>query len=194
MAEARPIATMPTNITYEEASPILEGGNYALWDIKTAKVKSGQAILINGAKVVIGSVAVQVVKYFGVTVTAVCNTKNVELINTVGADVVIDYTKEDFTKRNHTFDFVFDAVGKSSFDKCKPILNKKGIYISTELGKNSQNSFLAIITPLLSGKKLWFSTPTITKQNVIFFRELVGTNKYKPLIDKHHVLDEIMEA
>jgi NADPH:quinone reductase-like Zn-dependent oxidoreductase len=194
MAENQPIATMPRNLTYEEAAPITEGGHYALCDIRAAKVKSGQKVLVNGASGGIGSAAVQLLKYFGTEVTAVCGTKNVDLIKSLGADVVIDYTKEDFTKINRKFDFVFDSVGKSSFGQCKPILNKNGIYISTELGKNSENIFLALITPLLGGKKVLFPVPTISKEDVLFFKELVETGKYKPVIDRKYKLEQIVEA
>jgi len=194
MAEDQPIATMPGNLTYEEAAPITEGAHYALCDIRAAKVKSGQKVLINGASGGIGSAAVQLLKYFGTEVTAICGTKNVELIKSLGADVVIDYTKQDFTKLNQTFDFIFDSVGKSSFGQCKPLLNKNGIYISTELGKYSENIFLALVTPVLGGKKVLFPVPTISKEDVLFLKELVETGKYKPVIDRKYKFDQIAEA
>lgn len=193
IAENEAITTMP-DISFEEAAAITEGAHYALCDIRAAKVKSGQNVMIYGATGAIGSAAVQLVKYFGAKVTAVCNTKNVELIKSLGADVVIDYTKQDFTKTGQRFDFVFDAVGKSSFGKCKPILNEKGIYISTELGKSSENIFLAITTPIFNGKKVSFPIPTISKKDIIFLKELVETNRYKPIIDKRYRLEEIVEA
>jgi NADPH:quinone reductase-like Zn-dependent oxidoreductase len=193
-AENNPITTIPKNLTYEEAAPITEGAHYALCDIRAAKIQSGQNVLINGATGGIGSSAVQIVKYLGAKVTAVCDTKNVELVKSLGADVVIDYKKEDFTKINDKFDVVFDAVGKSSFGKCKPLLKEKGIYMSTELGYMSQNPFLAIITPLLGGKKLLFPIPTISQEDVIFLKELVETGKYKPLIDRTYPLEQIVEA
>ena len=194
MAEDQPIATMPGNLTYEEAAPITEGAHYALCDIRAAKVKSGQKVLINGASGGIGSAAVQLLKYFGTEVTAICGTKNVELIKSLGADVVIDYTKQDFTKLNQTFDFIFDSVGKSSFGQCKPLLNKNGIYISTELGKYSENIFLALVTPVLGGKKVLFPVPTISKEDVLFLKELVETGKYTPVIDRKYKFDQIAEA
>lgn len=194
MAEDGPITTMPANLTFEEAAPITEGGHYALCDIRAAKVRSGQKVLINGATGAIGSAAVQLVRYFGAEVTAVCDTKNVELVKSLGANEVIDYTKQDFTKLNQTFDFVFDAVGKSSFGKCKSLLKKGGIYISTELGYMSQNLFLALITPLLGGKKLLFPIPTIGKEDVIFLKELVEAGHYKPVIDRKYSLEQIVEA
>ena len=194
MAENEAITTMPSNLAYEEAAPITEGAHYALCDIRAAKIKEGQNVLIYGATGAIGSAAVQLVKYFGAKVTAVCNTKNVELVKSLGADLVIDYTKQDFTKTHQTFDFVFDAVGKSSFGKCKPLLNKKGIYISTELGKNLENIFLALTTPIFSNKKVLFPIPTISKKDVIFLKELVETGKYKPVIDRQYGLEQIVEA
>jgi NADPH:quinone reductase-like Zn-dependent oxidoreductase len=194
MAEKEAITTMPSNLAYEEAAPITEGAHYALCDIRAAKIKEGQDVLIYGATGAIGSAAVQLAKHFGAKVTAVCNTKNVELVKSLGADLVIDYTKQDFTKTHQTFDFVFDAVGKSSFGKCKPLLNKKGIYISTELGKNSENIFLALTTPIFSDKKVLFPIPTIRKEDVIFLKELVETGKYKPVIDRQYRLEQIVEA
>jgi len=194
MAEKEAITTMPSNLAYEEAAPITEGAHYALCDIRAAKIKEGQNVLIYGATGAIGSAAVQLVKHFGAKVTAVCNTKNVELVKSLGADLVIDYTKQDFTKTHQTFDFVFDAVGKSSFGKCKPLLNKKGIYISTEPGKNSENIFLALTTPMFSKKKVLFPIPTIRKEDVIFLKELVETGKYKPVIDRQYRLEQIVEA
>ena len=188
------IATIPENTTYEEAAPICEGAHYALCDIRAAKVRSGQNVLIYGATGAIGSAAVQLVKYFGAKVTAVCNTKNVDLVKSLGADIVVDYTRQDFTKTNQTFDFIFDAVGKSSFGKCKPLLGEKGIYISTELGKNSENIFLALMTPVIGGKKVLFPIPTISKEDVIFLKELVETSKFKPLIDRRYPLEQIVEA
>jgi len=194
IAENEAITTIPHNLTFEEAAPITEGGHYALCDIRAANIKSGQNVLIYGASGAIGSAAVQLVKYFGAKVTAVCNTKNLELLKSLGADQVIDYTNQDFTKIDQIFDFVFDAVGKSSFGQCKPLLNKKGIYISTELGKNSENIFLALITPIFGGKKVIFPLPTISKEDVIFLKELVETDKFKPVIDRRYTLEQILEA
>jgi len=194
MAEDAAITTMPQNARFEEAAAITEGGHYALCDIHAAKVMAGQNILVNGATGAIGSAAVQLIKYFGATVTAVCNTKNVELVRSIGADVVIDYTQRDFTTINDRFHFVFDAVGKSSFAKCKNLLHDKGIYISTELGKNSENVFLALTTALAGRKKVLFPLPAISKADVIFLKELVQAGKFKPVIDRNYKLDDIVEA
>jgi NADPH:quinone reductase-like Zn-dependent oxidoreductase len=194
LAEHGCLTFMPANVSFEEAAPITEGAHYALCDIRAANVKSGQSVLVNGATGAIGSAAVQLLKHFGTKVTAVCDTNNIELIESLGADVVIDYTKQDFTTISQAFDFVFDAVGKSSFAKCKKLLNKNGIYISTELGKNGANVFLALITALLGGKKVLFPIPSITKNDVVFLKELVEKGKFKPVIDRKYKLEQIVEA
>lgn len=188
------IAEIPNELSFEDAAPICEGAHYALCIIRAAKVKEGQNILINGTTGAIGSAAVQLIKYFGANVTAVCDTKNIELVKSLGADFIIDYTKEDFTKINNKFDFVFDAVGKSSFGKCKHLLNNSGVYVSTELGKNGANVFLALLTPIFGNKKVLFPLPTITKEDVIFIKILVETGKFKPVIDRFYNLDQIVEA
>jgi len=188
------IAFLPANLNFEEAAPITEGAHYALNNIKASKIKSGQHVLVYGATGAIGSAAVQLLKYFGANVTAVCNTRNVELVKSLGADLVIDYQTKDFTKTETKFDFIFDAVGKSSFGQCKPLLNKNGIYISTELGKHAENIFYALITPMFGGKKVLFPIPTISKEDVIFLKELVEKGVYKPLIDRKFTLEQIVEA
>jgi len=165
-------------------------------------VRAGQHVLVNGATGAIGSAAVQLIKHLGAHVTAVCETKHVDLVKSLGADVVIslgadvviDYTKEDFTKLNNQFDFVFDAVGKSTFGKCKPILKPKGIYISTEFGPGAQNPFLALLTPILGGKKLMFPMPFIKQEDIEYLKELVEQEKYSPVIDRVYPLEEIVEA
>jgi len=194
IAEKDAITTIPPDVTFEQAAPITEGAHYALCDIRAARVKNGDNVLIYGASGAIGSAAVQLVKYFGTKVTAVCNTKNVEILKSLGADQVIDYMTQDFTSIDQKFDFIFDAVGKSSFGQCKPLLKKHGIYISTELGKNSENIFLALLTPLVNGKKVLFPLPAIKKEDVIFLKELVESGKFRPLVDRTYHFDEIVDA
>ncbi|MDX2173617.1 MAG: NAD(P)-dependent alcohol dehydrogenase [Bacteroidota bacterium] len=194
IAQEASVTTLPNNLSFEEAAAITEGGHYALCDIRAAKVKAGQNVLVYGATGAIGSAAVQLIKHLGATVTAVCDTKNIDLVKSLGANIVIDYTKTDYSKAGQTFDFVFDSVGKTSFGVCKPVLSKNGIYISTELGKGSQNVFLALFTPWFSAKKVLFPIPTISKADVIYLKELVEAGKYKPVIDRHYKLDQIVEA
>ncbi len=194
IAEEDAITTMPTNLNFYEAAPLTEGAHYALNNIKASKIKAGQNAMVYGATGAIGSAAVQLLKYFSVHVTAICNSKNVSLVKSLGADIVIDYETQDFTDTNLKYDFIFDAVGKSSFGKCKSLLCKKGIYISTELGKNAENIFFALFTPLIGGKKVLFPIPTINKQDVIFFKELAEKGFYKPVIDREYTLEQIVEA
>jgi len=188
------VTHMPDGLDFDTAAAITEGGHYALADIRAAKVRPGQQVLVYGATGAIGSAAVQLLKHFGATVTAVCNTKNTGLIKGLGADTVIDYQTEDFTKTDHKFDFIFDAVGKSSFKQCKPLLTGKGIYISTELGKNGENILLALTTPLTGGRRLLFPLPTITKEDVLFLKTLVQNGEFRPVIDRSYKMEQIAEA
>jgi len=194
IAETDAITTIPENIDFVEAAAITEGAHYALVDIRAANVERGHHVLVYGATGAIGSAAVQLLKYFGANVTAVCNTKNIELIKSLGADAVIDYQTEDFTKTENKYDFIFDAVGKSSFGQCKPLLTKKGIYISTELGKNGENILFALTTALSSGKKLLFPIPSITKNDILLLKEIVQKGQFKPVIDRKYKLEQITEA
>ena len=194
ISETDAITTIPEGFSFYEAAAFTEGSHYALVDIRAAKVKPGQNVLVNGATGAIGSAAVQLLKHFGAIVTAVCNTKNVELVKSLGADTVIDYQTQDFTKSKLKFDFIFDAVGKSSFGQCKPLLNPNGIYISTELGKNGENLLLALTTKLWGNKKLLFPLPTINKQDVIFLKNIIEKGDFKPVIDKYYNLNQIVEA
>ncbi len=194
IGENEAVDFLPANTDFYEAAPITEGAHYALNNIRAAKTERGQNVMVYGATGAIGSAAVQLLKHIGTKVTAVCNSKNVELVKSLGADVVIDYQTSDFTKTKTKFDFIFDAVGKSSFGQCRPLLNKKGIYISTELGKNSANLFLALITPLGGGKKVKFAIPSINKKEVVYLKELVEQGVYKPLIDRQYTMDQIVEA
>ena len=194
ISETACIALLPSNLSLEQSAAITEGAHYALCNIRAARVKPGQNVLVYGATGSIGSSAVQLLKHFGATVTAVCNTKNLVLINSLGADAIIDYQSEDFTKIDKKFEFIFDAVGKSSFTECKPLLTKKGIYISTELGKNAENIFFAITTPIWGGRKVLFPIPTIDKMDVDFLRDLVEKGVFTPVVDRHYNLDQIVEA
>jgi NADPH:quinone reductase-like Zn-dependent oxidoreductase len=194
IAETDAVATMPDNLSFDEAAALTEGAHYALVGIRAAKVEPGQNVVVYGATGAIGSSAVQLLKHFGAKITAVCNTKNVELVKSLGADIVIDYQTQDFTQTENKYQFILDAVGKSSFGQCKPLLTKKGIYISSELGKNAENIFFALTTPILGGKKVLFSIPTINKKDVIFFKELAEKKEFKPLIDRLYKLDQIVEA
>ncbi len=193
--EDSPLATMPANVTFEEAAPSTEGSHYALSLIRSAKIHSGQHVLVNGATGAIGSAAVQLLKHLGAVVTAVCDTENMELVRGLGADRVIDYTAEDFTRDRQTYHVVLDAVGKSSFGRCRRLLKRGGIYLSSDLGPLSLNPILALITPLFGGKRVMFPIPPkYDQERVRHFKEMLESGAFKPVIDRRYRLDQIVEA
>lgn len=192
------IGIKPANFSFEKAAAVCDGLMLAYNYIKEIKYPVGKKILIYGASGSIGTAAVQLAKYFGLEVTAVCNTKNLEIVKSIGADTVIDYTKEDFTKINKSFDVVLDAVGKCSYFKCKKLIKKDGVYFSTDLGYFAQNAFLALWTSIFgkmpSGKKVLFPVPKEKKKDIQLFKEIIETGKYKAVIDRKYKLEEIVEA
>jgi NADPH:quinone reductase-like Zn-dependent oxidoreductase len=195
MPEDGSLATMPASVTYEEAAPSTEGSHYALSLISKAKVESGQHVLVYGPTGAIGSAAVQLLKRLGAVVTAVCGTEYVELVRGLGADRIIDYRAEDFTKDEQSYDVVLDAVGKSSFGRCRRLLKPSGIYLSSDLGPLSQNPILALITPVFGGKKVVFPIPPRYRQErVRQFKEMIESGEFKPVIDRRYRLDQIVEA
>jgi len=185
---------IPENINHKQAAASLEGAHYAYTFIHKVDIQPGQKILINGATGGIGSALLQFVKQYDVQITATCNTKNIKLIKSLGADKIYDYTKEDFTDDKEKYDFIFDAVGKSTFGKCKPLLKEKGIYISSELGPYSQNLFYAITTSILNNKKVIFPVPYSTQKTIPYIMELLKKEKFKPVIDREYLLEDITLA
>lgn len=188
------IASMPDKVSYAEAAASLEGVHYAYNFINKVELKAGHQVLVNGATGAIGSAALQLAKHFGAEVTAVGNTKNLALMKSLGADRVIDYLQEDFTKEAKQYDFVFDAVGKSSFGRCRPVLKPGGVYISSELGWMGQNIFYALATPLLGGKKVIFPIPLNIRRSIFLIKLLIEQGAYTPVIDKEYSLEETPEA
>ena len=193
------VVIIPNNISYGQAAASSEGAHYAYNFINKVDLKKRQNILVNGATGAIGSAAVQLLKYFDVDVTAVCATRNIELVKSLGADKVIDYTKSDFTKDEQKYDFVFDSVGKSSFFKCKHLLKPGGVYISSDLGYMAQNIFLPLITPIIKpmigNKKTLFPMPTNIRGSLILIKRLIEQDKFKAVIDRElFPLERIVEA
>jgi NADPH:quinone reductase-like Zn-dependent oxidoreductase len=200
ISEDKALTTIPKDITYKQAAACIEGAHYAYNFINKVDLKSGHKVLVNGASGGIGSATVQLLKYFDADVTAVCNTKNIELVKSLGANKVIDYTKEDFTKDNEKYDFVFDSVGKSSFGKCKPMLKPGGVYMSSELGWTVQNLFFALITAIFGSlpgqaeKKVKFPYPPNIKRSVLLIKKLIEEGKFKSVIDRSYPLEQIAKA
>jgi NADPH:quinone reductase-like Zn-dependent oxidoreductase len=186
-------AIKPQNLTYEEAAGVTFGGFTALSFLRDkAKLQRGQKILINGASGGVGTFAVQLAKYFGAEVTGVCSTTNVELVRSLGADKVIDYTKEDFTKGGQVYDIILDAVGKSSFSRCKGALTPTGVYLSVEF--SLVLALQMLWTTKIGGKKVVIGLPDTTKADLLFLAELLEAGKLKTIIDRCYPLDQIVEA
>ena len=189
------IVSMPADLTFEEAAPSTEGSHYALSFIRKARIRGGRRVLVNGATGAIGSAAVQILTDLGATVTAVCATEHVELVRGLGPDRVIDYRTEDFTKDAERYHVVFDAVGKSSFGRCKRLLLPGGVYLSSDLGPLSQNPLLALVTPLFGGRKVFFPIPRPHgRREMIYVKQLIESGAFRPLIDRRYPLDEIVDA
>jgi NADPH:quinone reductase-like Zn-dependent oxidoreductase len=186
------IAQMPAGMSFDEAAPATDGALNALTCLTPADLRKGRRILIYGASGAIGTAGVQLARYFDADVTAVCSTKNLELVRSLGADRVIDYTKEDFTKNGETYHVIFDAVGKLSFGRCRGSLEPGGIYLPTDgLG----NLMWALVTPRFGNKKVVFQIPPRqTKQDVMFLKELMEAGKYRPVIDRRYPLEDVIEA
>lgn len=192
LSEDSEIAEKPSTATYEEAAAIPFGAITALYFLRTGKVQRGQKVLIYGASGSVGTSAVQLAKYFGAEVIAVCSTANFELVKSLGADRVIDYTKEDFTKNGEVYDCIFDAVGKSSFAGCIRSLKKDGVYLQ------------AVAAPALSARMRWAAmtsdktliggTAYPKIEDLVYLKELVEAGKFKPVIDRSYPLEEIVEA
>ncbi len=197
MPEAGFLAIKPANITYEEAAPVC--GALAAWNFlrDKANIQGGQKVLINGASGSTGTAAVQIARHFGAEVTGVCSTTDLELVKSLGADKVMDYTQEDFTKNGQTYDIIFDVENKSSFSRCKGSLRQRGVYLNTFPG-------LALLLQMLwtskiGSKKAKFSATGLrpVPERLNFLKELIElieTGKLKTVIDRCYPLEQTAEA
>ena len=194
IAAGRLIARIPADSTFEEAAPSTEGSHYALGMLRRAGIRGGDDVLIYGATGAIGSAAVQIAKSIGANVTAVCGTEHVALVEGLGADRVIDYQTTDFTKDEQRYKLVLDAVGKSSFRRCRRLLKRRGIYVSSDVGLFWHGPLLALITPLFRGRKLMFVVPRDDPEEKKYLIGLIETGEFRPVIDRHYPLEQIVEA
>lgn len=192
MRESARIAHKPAGMSFGEAAAVCDGGLNAMWCLRLADVREGQRVLIYGASGAIGTAGVQLARYFGADVTAVCSTKNLELMRSLGADRVIDYTQEDFTSNGQMYDVIFDAVGKLSFRRSTGSLKRGGSYLATD---GLQNLVLALWTSRIGDRKVIFKIPPrYTKKDVLFLKDLIEAGKYQAVIDRSYPLEEVVEA
>jgi NADPH:quinone reductase-like Zn-dependent oxidoreductase len=195
LREDKPVITKPADTTYEEAAAILDGAPTALTFLRdVARLQRGQTVLINGASGAVGSAAVQLARAFGAKVTGVCSGANVALVRSLGADAVIDYTKEDFTRSGRTYDVIFDTVGKSTFARCRGALTPRGIYLSTV--PTLDIALQMLWTIMSSGRRARFATAGLMQNNanLAFLKDLVERGQLKALIDRRYPLEGIAEA
>jgi NADPH:quinone reductase-like Zn-dependent oxidoreductase len=193
--ESGVIAQKPAGLTYEEAAAIPDGSLLALSCLRPADPLQGKRVLVYGAAGSIGTAAVQLLAHhFGASVTAVCDTKDVELVRSLGAGEVIDRLRQDFTQNGATYDVIFDAVGKHSFRRCRRSLKRGGVYITVDLGFMYHVPFLALVTRLIGSRRAKVGIGRYRKADLVLVKELVESGKYRPVIDRTYPLGEVVEA
>jgi NADPH:quinone reductase-like Zn-dependent oxidoreductase len=190
--EAARVAPMPAGVSFEEAAAATDGALNALWCLRLAGPLQGRRVLVYGASGAIGTAAVQVAKHFGAEVTAVCGPGGVQAVTAIGADRVIDYTKEDFTSGRGRYFSVFDAVGKQSFAHCRDLIEPGGTYLATD---GLQNLLLGLWTSRFGDRKVMFKLPPrYTQQDVVLIEELMEGSSYRPVIDRVYPIEDVAEA
>jgi NADPH:quinone reductase-like Zn-dependent oxidoreductase len=195
LPESAPLAHKPAGMSFEEASAVCDGAIQALATMRAADVQEGQRIVIYGASGSLGTAAVQLAKHFGVHVTAVCNTKNIELVRSLGADEVVDYLQEDFTKNGRTYDAIIDAVGKYSFLRGRRSLKRGGVYVATDLGPFMLETIAMLLaTRWVGNKRVKMPFARRNKKDVLFLRELVEAGTFRAVIDRRYPMEQVVEA
>jgi NADPH:quinone reductase-like Zn-dependent oxidoreductase len=191
MRENARIGQMPIGTSFEQAAAVCDGAFNALACLRQAHLKKGQTILVYGASGSIGSAGVQLARYFGADITAVCGTRNLELVKSLGADGVLDYTRDDFTRNGETYDVIFDAVGKQSFRRCRGSLKPGGSYLATD---GFKNLLLALRPWGVAGKRVRFPTTMPTRNDILLIKGLIEAGRYRPVIDRCYPLEQVVEA
>lgn len=189
--EAGLIARMPAGMTFDEAAAVCDGMSQAVGHLREGGVGTGTRLLVYGASGSCGTAAVQLAKELGAHVTAVCNTKNVALVRSLGADEVIDYLQEDFTKMDQTYDVILDAVGKHSFFRSRRSLVPGGLYVATD---RLYNFPLALVTSRLGGRKVVFTVSGHERDDILLLKELIEAGRYRAVIDRTYSLGDVVEA
>jgi NADPH:quinone reductase-like Zn-dependent oxidoreductase len=192
--ENAPLAHKPAGMTFDEAAAVFDGASLALVCLEKAGPLKGRNIVVYGASGSVGTAAVQLARHFGAHVTAVCNTKNIELVRSLGADEVVDYTQEDFTRNGKTYDVIFDSVGKHSFRRSRRSLNPGGIFIETDLGFMWHVPLLLLLTRWIGDKKLKMGIARYAKKDLLFFKQLIEADEYRAVIDRRYPLEDVVEA
>ena len=188
------IAKIPDGISFVQGAASAEGAHYAINFMKRAKYQPGQRVFVYGGTGAIGSAAIQLLKAEGSHVSAACHGDHLDLVKFLGADVVVDYTTTDLATYPETFDLVFDAVGKSTFTTCRPLLTPTGRYVSSELGPHAQNLYLPFTSRIRRGQRVDFPVPTGARESITTMTSLLAAGKFNPLIDRHYPLDDIASA
>jgi NADPH:quinone reductase-like Zn-dependent oxidoreductase len=195
LRESAPITQMPAGMSFEDAAAVSDGTSEALATLRKAEVAEGTRLVIYGASGSLGTAAVQIAKHLGAHVTAVCSTSNVEIVRSLGADEVIDYTKEDFTKSSEKYDAIIDAVGKYAYHWGRRGLKPGGIYVETDLGPHKLETLLMVVlTRWFGTKRLRFAGGWRNKPDIIFAKGLIEAGKYRPVIDSRYPMDQVVEA
>jgi NADPH:quinone reductase-like Zn-dependent oxidoreductase len=195
LAETAPIAHKPASLSFEEAAAVCDGAMQALATLRAGAVQDGSRIVIYGASGSLGTAAVQIARHLGAHVTGVTSTKNVELVRSLGAAEVIDYTREDLTKRGQAFDVVIDAVGKYAYHWGRRVLKPGGIYVETDLGPYKLETLAMIIaTRWFGSRKLKFAGGRRSRADVVFMKGLIEAGAYRPVIDRTYPMEQVAEA
>lgn len=194
IGEGAPLAQMPSRMSFEEAAAVCDGASLALPCLRGGDVGEGTSILVYGASGAIGSAAVQLAAAFGAQVTAVCGPNAVELVRSLGAHDVIDYTAQDFTRNGRRYDVIFDAVGKHSFRRARRSLNRGGIFLETDLGFAWHVPWLLLWTRFIGDKQVKIGIPHFRRADVLLLRDLIETDKFRAVIDRRYPMEEVVDA
>jgi NADPH:quinone reductase-like Zn-dependent oxidoreductase len=192
--ESSPAALMPPGMSFGDAAAVCDGASLALACLRKADALRGRSVLVYGASGAVGTAGVQLAKHFGAEVTAVCKTEAVELVRSLGADEVIDYTRDDFTKNGKTYDVVFDAVGKHSFRRSRDALKAGGIFVETDLGFMWHAPLLALLTRWVGDKRVAIGITRYAKEDVLLLKGLIEAGEFRPVVDRIYRLEDVVEA